>query len=296
VPPAARLVPAVDRGSYLSPLVRNGARKWGLGVYRDSNRVADLLRQTQPGVIMLMDPTIGWARRVRAAHPDAFIVGRRFQPDSEQRLDRPEERGVAFADWVAELAVPLRGVVDGWVSYNEPIGTADAAAYGAYNRFQLAFARRLQYTHGVAAVAGNEGPGALQPDDYPRYFAEAIVESEFLGLHVYAPSRRPAMRWDAEWHALRYRKIHEALELAGIRGKRIVITESGLADGYRADGMTDEETAEGLVWFTRELQRDPYVIGHATFGLFDATGAWPQHDLTDSAVPDLVPRLLDRLP
>jgi hypothetical protein len=281
---------------YVPPIVRNGSRKWGLGVYRDSNRVADLLRQAQPGVILLMDPTVGWARRVRAAHPDAFIVGRRFRPDSEQRLDRAEERGAAFADWVAELAVPLRGVVDAWVSYNEPLGSPDGAAYGEYNRFQVAFARRLQHTYGVAAVAGNDGPAALRPEDYPRYFAEAIAESEFLGLHAYAPSRRPAMRSDAEWHALRYRKIHDALEQAGLRGKRMVITESGLTDGHGAAGLTDEEIAEGLAWFTRELQRDPYVIGHATFGLFDATGAWPEHDLTDSAVPDLVPRLLDRLP
>jgi hypothetical protein len=189
--------------------------------------------------------------------------------------------------------VPLRGVVDGWMSYNEPLGSPGSAAYTDYNRFQVAFARQLQYTHGVAAVAGNDGPGALHPEDYPRYFAEAIAESEFLGLHVYAPSRRPAMRWEAEWNALRHRKIHDELERAGIRGKRMVFTESGLADGHRVDGMTDEEAAEGLAWFTRELERDPYVIGHATFGIFDATGAWSTHDLTVSAVPELVPRLLD---
>jgi hypothetical protein len=29
------------------PVVRNGDRKWGIGVYKDSNRVADLLRETR---------------------------------------------------------------------------------------------------------------------------------------------------------------------------------------------------------------------------------------------------------
>jgi hypothetical protein len=290
----AAAVPAIDRGNFVPPIVRNGQRKWGVGVYRDSNRILDVLARTQPGVILLMDPSIGWAKRVRAQHPDAFIVGRRFLPDSEQRLDRPDERGVAFADHVADLAVPLKGVVDAWMSYNEVIGSTRSPAYADYNRFQVAFARRLQGTYGIAAVAANDGPGALQPEDYARHFAEAIRESEFFGLHTYPPSRAPYMQLDAEHYALRHRLIHAALERIGIRGKRMVITESGLAEGFQLEGITDEAYADGMAWFTRELQSDPYMIGHAVFGLFDATGAWTDHDITESALIELLPRLLAR--
>src|SRR5205085_1104915 len=47
---------------YAPPPIRNGDGKWGVGVYKDSNRVADLLHQTNPGVILLMDPSEGWAK------------------------------------------------------------------------------------------------------------------------------------------------------------------------------------------------------------------------------------------
>jgi hypothetical protein len=287
---------AAELARYAPPTVRNGDRKWGIGVYKDSNRVADLLLETRPGVILLMDPSVGWAQRVRKQHPDAFIVGRRFRTEVDQPLDRPDERGAAFATWVAELAVPLRGTVDAWMGYNEAIGNPPRSLdYAAYNRFQVAFARKLQYGYGIAAVAANDAPGALQPDDYPRYFADAIQVSEFFGVHAYAlPSG--SMEKDAEWHALRYRKIHEALERAGIRGKRMVITESGVGNGFRSARLTDEQMADGFVWLTRELRRDPYMIGQAVFGVFDETGAWPDYDITNTGVVDGVPRLLDRLP
>src|SRR5439155_13509156 len=47
-PPATQTpVPSV---AYAAPPVHNGDDKWGVGVYKESNRVADALRETQPGV------------------------------------------------------------------------------------------------------------------------------------------------------------------------------------------------------------------------------------------------------
>ncbi|HEV8633116.1 MAG TPA: hypothetical protein VG370_02575 [Chloroflexota bacterium] len=287
-----RQTPAATRSPFTPPPVRNGGNKWGVGVYRDSNRVLDVIRETQPGVILLMDPGEGWARKVRQAAPNAFIVGRRYKREDDQPLDNPTERGEEMADWVAELAVPLKGVVDAWMSYNEVVGHDAFEDYRRYNDLQVAFARRLQDVHGVAAVAGNDGSGAVEPADYPRYFAEAIRASQYFGLHAYSPPATDRMTLDAEWNALRYRKVHEALEAAGIGGKQIVLTESGLGDGFRNGVASDEQMAEDFAWFTRELQRDPYVVGQAAFGLFDAAGAWDRFELTDSNVPKLVPGLL----
>jgi hypothetical protein len=284
--------PVATRPAFRPPQLRNGNNKWGVGVYRDSNWVLDVVRETQPGVILLMDPGEGWARKVREAAPNAFIVGRRFKREDDQPLDQPTERGEEMADWVAELAVPLRGVVDAWMSYNEVVGHDAFDDYRRYNEFQVAFARRLQNVHGIAAVAGNDGSGAVEPEDYPRYFAEAIRASQYFGLHTYSPPATSRMDVDAEWNALRYRKVHDALERAGIRGKHMVFTESGLGDGFRGGIASDEQMAEDFAWFTRELQRDPYVIGQAAFGLFNATGAWDRFELTDSNVPKLVPALL----
>src|SRR5205823_2580672 len=84
------------------PILRQS--KWGIGVYRESNPIFDDIYTTRPGVILLMDPTEGWARRVRACFPKAFIVGRRYLNEASQPLDDPDARGAAFADVVAARA------------------------------------------------------------------------------------------------------------------------------------------------------------------------------------------------
>ncbi|HZR00892.1 MAG TPA: hypothetical protein VFC93_18975 [Chloroflexota bacterium] len=289
--PEATATP-VPRVAYAAPPLRNGDNKWGVGVYRESNRIADLLRETQPGVILLMDPTPGFAHRVRQQHPNAFVVGRRFKPVDQQPLDNPDAQGALFADWVAELAVPMQGDVDAWMSYNEVLGSPPSAAYDAYNRFQVAFARRLQYGYGIPAVAANDGPGVVEPADYPRYFGDAIRISEYFGVHAYAPPGDASLKKDPQQFMLRYRRIHDALEAAGIHGKKMVITESGVGDGFRLGVASGEQMAAGFAWFTSELRKDPYMIGQAAFGLFDSTGPWAAYDLTDTGVIDVTPRLL----
>lgn len=243
--------------------------KWGVGLYTSCGDHLNSLKASRPGVILLLDPNPEFAREVRRTFPDAFIVGRLYAREDEQLLDNSEQRGVAFADRVAQHAVPLKGAIDAWMSYNEVTGTGNVAQYRAYIAFQVAFARRLQGTHGVAAVAGNDGSGAIEPEDYPRYFADAIRESAYFGVHAYSAPSSGSMRQDAEWHTLRYRKIHAALERAGIHGVPMVITESGLGDGWRDFSSPDGQAAD-FAWFTDELHRDPYMIGHAAFGLFSA--------------------------
>jgi hypothetical protein len=177
------------------------------------------------------------------------------------------------------VAVPLKGAVDAWMSYNEVVGHNAHEDYRRYNEFQVAFARRLQDEHGVAAVAGNDGSGAVEPEDYPRYFADAIRACRYLGVHAYSPIGSHRMREGAEWHALRYRKVHGVLEGAGIRDKPIVITESGLGDGWLGR-VDDVIMAEELFWFTDELHRDDYVVGHAAYGLFGGVdGMWKSFEL-----------------
>src|SRR5687767_12290692 len=203
-----------------------------------------------------MDPDEGWARKVREAAPNAFIVGRRYRREDDQPLDNPVARGEDMADWVAELAVPMKGLVDAWMSYNEVVAHNAYEDYKRYDQFQAAFARRLQDVHGIAAVANNDGSGAVEPQDYPKYFADSIRVSQYFGLHAYSPPATDSMPIEADWHALRYRKIHAELEKAGIRGKQMVITESGLGDGFRPNVTNDDEMSEDFVWFTRELQKD----------------------------------------
>ena len=257
--------------------------KLGVGLYDSGGAYMPLLDQTRPSVILLMDPTVDFAQAVRKAFPQAFIVGRIFE--QSQPLDNPAERGVAFADRVAQTAVPLKGTVDAWMSYNEVSGHGDVTNYRNYNTFQVAFAKRLQGTHGIPAVAGNDGPGSVDPGEYATYFAEAIRTSQYFGIHTYSPQSETSMRSDrSRYLVLRHRQIRDALAAVGLapRANQFIITEAGLWDGWR--GVTSEESmADDFIWYANELNADDYVRGVAVFGLF-ASDRWANFNIANTSI------------
>lgn len=246
--------------------------KLGVGVYDGGDRMIQALDAFRPSVILVMDPNPDWARRVRKMFPKAFIVGRIFV--KEQPLDNPAERGAAFADKVAERAVPLKGVVDAWMSYNEVTDRTRKESYTAYNTFQVAFAKRLQDHYGIPAVAGNDASATVEPEDYATYFREAIEASAYFGIHLYAPKGVSTFHHpDGRYVMLRYREIKAALDRAGVKHGPFVITEAGLWDGWR-DATSEQQMAEDFIWYAEELNRDPYVRGVTIYGLFD----WERRD------------------
>jgi len=264
--------------------------KLGVGVYglHASDSELDALLLIQPTVIVLQDPDMEFARKVRYYFPKAFIVGRIFF--ASQPLDNPEQRGIEVADKVAEMAVPRKGLIDAWISYNEPVSHNDYAAYEAYNRFQVAFAQRLQGQYGIPAVAGNDAPGAIEPADYVKYFSEAIRASQYFGIHAYSkPDNYTFRTEDAAYYALRYRLIHEELERAGISNVKMVVTEAGLANGWRYK-VKPEQMAEEFFWLADEMEKDPYMIGYAIYGVFTGGGVpgWQDHDIRWTRLVDLL--------
>lgn len=263
--------------------------KLGLGVYASGGAVEADMDRWRPSVILLLDPTVEFAKAVRAAYPKAFIVGRRFV--ASQPLDNPGPRGAAFADQIATTAQPLKGVINAWMSYNEVSGYTSASDnnYAAWNAFQVAFAQRLQGTYGVDAVAGNDGPGAVDPSDYAKSFAPAISASRYFGVHAYAPvGVRSFQEPNGKVAMLRYRAIHDALQRAAIKSGPFILTESGLSDGWRGQ-QTEEAAAADFIWLTSELDKDPYVIGQAAFGLFlPANERWRNYNVAGTIIEQIV--------
>lgn len=258
-PPPPTPVPTPTRGP-----IR--ITKLGLGVYDSGGGMLPPLDEARPSVIVLMDPSIDFAKAVRQHFPKAFIVGRIFA--TSQPLDNPAERGTAFADRVAASAVPLKGIVNAWMSYNEVANGDDPQNLIAYNTFQVAFAHRLQDYYGIPAVAGNDGPRSVRADEYPRYFAEAIRVSRYFGVHSYPDPGVTSLRDPrAAGQVFYYRQIHAALVAAGITSGPFIITEIGLYNGWRGV-TTDTSMATDFTWVADQLNNDPYVLGMAVFGLF----------------------------
>jgi len=244
-----------------------------------------VMDDARPSVILLMDPTADFAREVRKHFPKAFIIGRIYV--SPQPLDNPAARGTAFADQVAASAVPLKGIVDAWMSYNEVANGGDPANLTAYNTFQVAFAHQLQDHYGIPAVAGNDGPRSVPAALYPKYFAEAISVSRYFGVHAYPENGITSLRSpQAAGQIFYYRQIHQALDAAGIKSGPFVITEVGLYDGWK--GVTsDTSMAQDFTWYADQLNQDPYVLGMTVFGLF--TGSrWGPFNIEGSAIPRIL--------
>src|SRR5207244_7987068 len=136
-------------------------------------------------------------------------------------------------------------------------------------QFQTGFIERLQGTYGVDAVAGNDAPGTLDPQDYPRFFAKPISTAKYFGVHAYGkPGAGTLQTDDATYYALRYRLIHDALVKGGVRmpASGFLLTETGLYDGFR-NLVPEDAMANDFIWLAQQTERDSYVRGQMTFGL-----------------------------
>lgn len=259
--------------------------KLGLGVYDSGGAMLPDLDQARPSVILLQDPSVDFAKEVRQHFPKAFIIGRIFV--ANQPLDNPAQRGHDFADRVAQSAVPLKGVVDAWMSYNEVGSSDDPAGLANYGIFQAAFAHHLQDDYGIPAVAANDGPRAVKAQDYVKYYADAIRTSKYFGFHLYPNQDITSLRDPrAADQVFYYRQIHDALVQAGISHGPFIATEAGLYNGWRG---VESDTAMGqdYTWLADQMNADPYVLGECVYGLF-LPNRWQNFNIDGSSIPGIL--------
>ena len=174
------------------------------------------------------------------------------------------------------------------MSYNEVGNGSDPANLTAYGAFQVAFAHRLQDNYGIAAVAANDGPRALQPDEYPKYYGEAIKASKYFGLHIYPNADIKSLRDpNAADQVFFYRKIKSALDTAGIPSGPFIVTEIGLYNGWRGV-VSDREMATDFTWVADQANNDPYVLGLIIFGVFRDNQRWGNFAVDGSSIVDII--------
>jgi hypothetical protein len=205
-----------------------------------------------------------------------LIVGRHFVPDGDAMLahcddtaENHQTKGADFADFISHTAVPLKGVIDAWVSDNEQTNNKRPDQYPCHADFQTGFIETLQGKYGIDAVSGNDAAGTLQATDYPKYFAKPISEAKYFGVHSYSkPEARTMQTSDAQFYSLRYRLIHDALVNAGVKlpSGGFLLTESGLYEGWRGL-VPDDKMAQDFQWLEQQTEQDSYVKGQFVFGL-----------------------------
>ncbi|HEX5414470.1 MAG TPA: hypothetical protein VFZ25_02315, partial [Chloroflexota bacterium] len=290
--PTAGPAPAQTVAAVTTPLptpTRKPIRitKLGLGVYDSGGGMLPALDESRPSVILLMDPSIDFAHAVRQKFPKAFIVGRIFAPS--QPLDNPSARGAAFADTVAASAVPLKDVVNAWMSYNEIGSPSDPQSMVNYNAFQVAFAHRMQDHYGIPAVCNNDGPRAIPAELYPRYYGQAIATCKYFGFHIYPDKQFTSLRDPAAAsQVFYYRQIYQALVSAGIQPGPFIATEVGLWDGWK-NVTSDTSMGQDYTWLADQMNQDPYVLGMTVYGLFaPGRSEWDRFNIDHTAILNMM--------
>ncbi|MGQ9516913.1 MAG: hypothetical protein ACUVT1_06585 [Anaerolineae bacterium] len=261
--------------------------KLGFHVNRVSEEVFQAILKVRPPVIKTLDHDVGFWRRVREAFPEAFIIGRLYEPNQVFMPD-PEERGRAFAERVLSIEANRYKLFNAWESFNECLAhSSSPEEYDAYDRFQVAFGERIKAA-GMEPIAMNFGTGQYLGEDWLKHFPRTLQFYTYLGFHEYDwPTMRRLHEEGVKagnggmWLALRYRRIMEPIRQAMGPKHIAVITECGLTQGVypgRPDvgwrtGVSEEQYWESLRWYNDELAKDDYVLGAAIF-VVGAVAPW----------------------
>lgn len=273
--------------------------KLGFHVNRTGEDVLDAIRRIKPPVIKALDHNVGFWTRVRAIHPDVFLIGRLVVDISEQAQfhQDPVAKGRAFAHRILNLEANKttfegRRLFDAWESYNEIMPeSASPDLKRAYDAFQVAFAGPIQQA-GFEPVAMNFATGNLLGHDFLTYFRGTLDTYTYLGFHEYDwPTmwrlHEENIREKNEggmWLTLRYRRVMNDVRQVYGNKHTILITECGMTQGVQGGDdvgwlaepkVSEDSYWQSLMWYNRELMQDPYVLGACLY-VVGASGGWPK--------------------
>lgn len=266
--------------------------KYGFHVNRTGEDVFQSIQRLKPRVIKSLEHDVGFWRRVRQIHPDAFLIGRLFVPAQEQDhfVRDPKGIGRGFAERILALEANQaefngKPLFDAWESYNEIMpGHASGDLKRRYDEFQVAFGERLK-AGGFEPVAMNFATGNMRGKDFLEYFAGTLETHRYLGFHEYDwPDMWRLHKENIEekneggmWLTLRYRRT---MALEGVRARygnqhTVIITECGMTQGvqgrddvgpwHESHPISPERYWRSLLWYNHELMQDPYVLAACLF-------------------------------
>lgn len=273
--------------------------KFGFHCNRTGDDVMAAIKRIKPEVIKTMDPNVGFWSRVRAIHPDVYLIGRIVVGPSEQDMlfMNPTETGRKFAERIlgqeaSKTTFEGKPLFDAWESYNEVLPGHDSAERKRqYNEFQVAFYQPIKDA-GMEPIAMNFATGNMLGEDFLTYFRESLDLYDMLGFHEYDwPTmwrlHEENIREKNEggmWLTLRYRRIMQEVRKVYGNKHTVIISECGMTQGVigRDDvgwrhepAVTEDDYWKSLLWYNQELLKDDYVQGTCLF-VVGATGGWPK--------------------
>jgi len=153
---------------------------------------------------------------------DTLVIGRFYGTGNIDRLEWTPENGIWLADRLKQVA-GFNKRIDVWECVNEPI-VGSVADMQRLAEFERVWADRM-HEHGLKTIVGNFSVGNPADISLMKHFRPAMEAGDYFAYHAYG--RPPHVLSDAEWWALRYRKLLEAAEYE----MPVLLTEGGIDAG-----------------------------------------------------------------
>ena len=175
--------------------------KYGFHINGPNQAAYEAAIRLKPRLLKTLEHDVGAMKRIREAVPDAFFIGRLFDPVQDfgneprtdpvaERVRRARQRGTGFAEKILRLEVNNthqngRPVFDAWESFNEMFPeSVDADTQKVYDEFQVAFGRKMLAAR-FEPVGMNFATGNFRGWHFVDNFAGTLETYKYLGFHEY---------------------------------------------------------------------------------------------------------------
>lgn len=240
-----------------------------------------------------------YVKRVDPNEEDIFpakrTIGRVYMTDGEEGAMYTRGRAGGAAYFARCLPAYKRApYIAGWEFVNEPAVIKTPSERAALCAATVEWAR-LCHACGLKVVVGNFSE-RNPPDGTIAEFAPMLEVADFLGLHCYGA---PTLRDNAPGLVLRYRRLAEEIDRAGLRIPPMLLGETGVDLGIIGFGRKGWQKAPGydwgayrddLSWLDGQLCADDFVVGGFIFSA-GASGDWQTFNLNEKQAADLAAHL-----
>lgn len=252
----------------------------GSGIYTGTNGYTQTIR-LHPKTVLLSDLALGHAAGLRAALPDAIIIGRLFIDHlAGTYLSDPEYYGRVHADNCHAQHIDKGGGFSAWQGFNEPyMNEVENARKVA--RFEKAFAERC-HERGIKACVFNIAVGNPAPVEniLIQEVVNCLAIADYVGYHAYGGINDQLMVGpEMPWFSLRWRMVKDLYDANGHRMPPVIYTECttfhAWKQGYANPWFEPWRIRDDLIAFgglTR--QADPWSVGMCIFLVGSQSAQW----------------------
>ena len=262
----------------------------GSGIYTGTNGYTQTVR-LNPKTILLSDLALGHVQALRAALPDAIIIGRLYIDHlAGTYLSDPESYGRLHAYDCYIQHLDKGGGFSAWQGFNEPYMN-EVENVRKVARFEKAFAERC-HELGLKACVFNIAVGNPAPVEniLVQEVVDCLAIADYVGYHAYGGINDQLMVGpEMDWFSLRWRMVKDLYDQQGYRMPPVIYTEcttfyawkQGYANPwFEPWQIRDDSMAfEGLT-----KQDDPWSAGMCIFLVGSQSAQWDGWEVADEPV------------